>query len=130
MRKRPKDDPAVDKTNSVIRLIKYFMEEIRLRGEDGLPVWREELDPLVTDDEYGKEVLTAYKNKPPNYEQILAVKFHDGSYQRQIKVKKKSPQAKCQRGCPRKQQVEVDSFSLAEESTAASPVHKIPCNVM
>ena len=74
------------------------MEEIRLRGEDGLPIWSEELDPLVTNDEYKEDVLTAYKNRPPNYEQILAVKLHDGSYQRQIKAKNKSPQAKHKRG--------------------------------
>ena len=98
------------------------MEKIRLRGEDGLLVWREELDPLVTDDEYEEEVLTAYKNKPPNYEQILAVKLHDGSYQRQLNSKKKSPSERKKHGRPKKTQVKIDSFPSDSDSASESPV--------
>ena len=99
-RKRPKDDHPLRKSRSVLRLMEYFMDEIKLRGEDGLPVWKEDLDPLVTDDDYEEEVLNACKNKPPDYEQILAVKLHDGSYQRQLNSRRKAPSGTKNRGRP------------------------------
>ena len=126
LRKRPKDDHSVQKSRSVLRLMEYFMEEIKLRGEDGLPVWKEDLDPLVTDDDYEEEVLTAYKNKPPNYEQILAVKLHDGSYQRQLNSARKAPSGSKKRGRPKKIQRVKESVSSDSDSVPETPVLKLP----
>ena len=61
------------------------MAEILEKGEEGLPVWREEYDPKTSSKEYEEAVLKQYRNKPPNYEQLLKVKLHDGSYQRDLK---------------------------------------------
>ena len=67
---------AKDKSSSVIKLIEYFMEEIKHKGEAGLPAYREKKDPQSTDDEYEQEVIQAYLDKPVNYEQILKIKLH------------------------------------------------------
>ena len=124
-RKQPKDDHPLRKTRSVLRLMEYFMDEIKLRGEDGLPVWKEDLDPLVTDDDYEEEVLTAYKNKPSDYEQILAVKLHDGSYQRQLNSRRKAPSG-TKRGRPRKIQTVKESSSSDSDSVPETPALKLP----
>ena len=83
-------EDSVKKTESVRRLIEFFMAEILEKGEAGLPVWREEYDPKTSSKEYEEAVLKQYRDKPPNYEQLLKVRLHDGSYQRDLKKSRKS----------------------------------------
>ena len=81
----PEDDESVKITDSVRRLIEFFMAEILEKGEEGLPVWREEYDPKNSSKQYEDAVLEQYRNKPSNYEQLLKVKLHNGTYQRELK---------------------------------------------
>ena len=80
------DDPAgpVPKSHTMVKLIEFFLEEVTQKGEQGLPVWMESLDPLEPSADFEGEVMQAYWNKPPNYENILKVQLHDGTFNRKI----------------------------------------------
>lgn len=71
----------IEKTAVMTRMIEFFMAEIREKGQQGLPVWMEEEDPSDPELElaYEQEVMSAYRSKPANYEEILKVKLHDGT---------------------------------------------------
>ena len=77
-------EPPIKKTESMIKLIEFFMAEIQEKGESGLPVRMDIWDPVDPEEEeaYEKEVMLAYEQKPANYEEILKVKLHDGSANR------------------------------------------------
>ena len=98
-------------------MIEFFMAEIQEKGELGLPVRMEVLDPVDPDEEeaYEREVMLAYQQKPDNYEEILKVKLHDGSAHRKDLQAKKGKTAKKQ---------EVES-SESEDGPLLSSQHAI-----
>ena len=89
-------EPPIKKTESMIKMIKFFMAEIQEKGESGLPVRMEVLDPVDPEEEeaYEREVMLAYERKPANYEEILKVKLHDGSANRKDLQEKKEKSTK------------------------------------
>ena len=89
--------PPIKKTESMIKMIEFFMAEIQEKGESGLPVRMDEWDPVdpVEEEAYEREVMLAYEQKPVNYEEILKVKLHDGSANRKdLQTKRKKPAKK------------------------------------
>ena len=89
-RKRPHQGP-IPKSSTMIRMIEFFMAEIREKGDQGLPVWMEDYDPSDPEEEwaYEQKVMAAYEQKPPNYEEILKVQLHDGTFNKKKKNLKK-----------------------------------------
>ena len=68
------------------------MEEIKEKGDQGLPVRMDEYDPSDPEEElaYEQKVIAAYEQKPENYEEILKVQLHDGTFNRKrLKVKRR-----------------------------------------
>ena len=72
------------------------MAEIQEKGESGLPVRMEVLDPVDPEEEedYERKVMLAYEQKPDNYKEILKVKLHDGSANRKDLQEKRKKSAK------------------------------------
>ena len=75
----------------MIQMIEFFMAEIREKGDQGLPVWMEDYNPSDPEEEwaYEQKVMAAYEQKPPNYEEILKVQLHDGTFNKKKKNLKK-----------------------------------------
>ena len=75
----------------MIQMIEFFMAQIREKGDQGLPVWMEEYDPSDPEEEwaYQQKVMAAYEQKPENYEEILKVQLHDGTFNRRKKFSKR-----------------------------------------
>ena len=56
---------------SHMRLIHHFTMEYMVKGIEGLPVYKEQVDNSDTDEEYEMHVLTNYKNKSVGYEEVM-----------------------------------------------------------
>ena len=72
-RKPTKD---LEKTGTINRLVEFFFAEVLQHGKEGMPTWIEEQDPPYSDEEYEDRVKHLYRNKPPQYEQLLKIKLH------------------------------------------------------
>ena len=64
------------KSGSILRLTEFFFAEVLEKGKAGMPTWIEEADPDESDEEFEQRVIDQYRNKPPRYEQLLAVRLH------------------------------------------------------
>ena len=89
-RQHPQQGP-ISKSSTMIRMIKFFMAEIREKGDQGLPVWMEDYDPSYPEEEwaYKQKSWQLMSKKPENYEEILKVQLHDGTFNRKKKNLKK-----------------------------------------
>ena len=104
-----------EKTSSINRLVEFFVAEVMEHGRAGMPTWIEEQDPPYSDDEFEERVKTLYKNKPPQYEQLLAIKLHATQ-----KGKKKFPRAQARAPTP---SPPVNQFPDSESSTSDEESH-------
>ena len=73
--KCPEEDlpvlPNPTMSTTQVMLVAFFFRQFFYHGSAALPVCREKIDPLEPSNEYGKEVLRAFNDKPPDYELML-----------------------------------------------------------
>ena len=125
------EDPAgpVPKCSYMVKLIEFFLEEVTQKGEQGLPVWMEILDPLEPSADFEEEVMQAYRNKPSNYENILKVQLHDGTFNRKILKPKGKGGKKKRKKIPvlivQEQEDSSESSEEPESSQASEPEEEV-----